>query len=213
METTAFGSWSGPTTRTWTFPLEEKAVVLRTGFKHYPACRHLQEYLRECDGLLKELENGDVVAEIIITGGEDMEKFCARNTRDTADAPVSLPTLFWFQMKGIEPGPRWDVCEEDDLSYQCRHQLANESAITIHTTSGKTLTASGAPTYEETDQTATTLSDVDVVAKFHRLAKPVLDYGVRKRFINPPTSDEDREPNWLYGAMMKSFSDMLQAGP
>ncbi|RUV87136.1 hypothetical protein EOA88_14730 [Mesorhizobium sp. M5C.F.Ca.IN.020.14.1.1] len=188
--------------------LEEKAAVLRTGFKFYPACWHLQEYLRMFAALLGKLEPGEEVAEIAVSGPRDIEKFCERNIPDTADAAVSLPCLFWHLSKGVEPGPRWDVCEEADLGYECRYQLGDARAITVRTNKGKTLTAPVVENYTA-DMTPHSLPDAHVIAKFHRLAKGVLSDDIRDLLINVHAYQADQIPERFYYAMKQSMSQAL----
>lgn len=188
--------------------LDEKAAVLRTGFKSYPACWHVQDYLRVFASLHDKVEFGDEVVEIIVTGPREIEKFCERNVPDTADTAVSLPCLFWFQIKGVEPGPLWDVCEEADLGYVCRYQLGDARSITVRTANSNTLTAPVVENYK-TDMTPHSLSDVDVIAKFNRLASGVLSEEVRGLLINSYVTQSARVPERLYCAIQQTMRQVL----
>src|SRR5690606_627162 len=68
-----------------------KPAVLRTGFKYFPACWHIQEYLKTFSALLAQVPTDDEVLDIVVAGPADIEKFCHGNLGGAADIAFSLP--------------------------------------------------------------------------------------------------------------------------
>lgn len=136
------GMWAMAGTDSWKPSkrlLEEKPAILRLGFKQYPACWHLQEYLKSFEGLLEKLEEDEPVIRVSIAGPKDVEKFCDGRPIGTADLAFSLPALFSLLAAGVKPGPEWEevVVRKLEWSYQEQEERG------IHmTTPRRTISAS-----------------------------------------------------------------------
>ncbi|GLQ12503.1 hypothetical protein GCM10007913_44360 [Devosia yakushimensis] len=167
------GFWRMAGSDRWVFNedvLSKPPAVLRTGFKHYPACWHTQEYLKAFSALLDRVDVGDDVVEIIIFATPDIEKFCDGDPVGAADVAFSLPAMFALLAAGIEPGPLWATSKPQPRA-ECafQHTRSSDCRILIKTSKGQELTASVAAN-SLSDGAKTGLDHDGVLAKFRRLA-------------------------------------------
>lgn len=168
--------------------LGEKPAVLRVGFKHFPVCWHLQEYLKTFAALETP---ADEIAEIVVTGEKAIEKFCDPVPAGTADIAFSLPAAFGLVLSGVEPGPRWDspVDGSAALRHLVRYERADRRTIAIRTHRG---TESGAEvgTSDSVDPAAWGLDEAGVVAKHERLTGPALRDAIATALRDPESVPE-----------------------
>jgi 2-methylcitrate dehydratase PrpD len=106
--------WKNDPARAW------QPGVLRVGFKRYPACWHIQEYIKSMADALTDLPPNDEIAEITVSGPTEVEKFCRSDIITPADVAFSLPATFSLLISGVEPGPQWD--DVDNNSEELRHR-------------------------------------------------------------------------------------------
>ncbi len=122
-----------------------KPAVLRVGFKRFPACWHIQEYLSSLASLLPELPGDDEIAAITVTGPRDVERFTDSDLRGPADVAFSLPGTFALLLSGLEPGPAWGSSAERPriLRYAgLQHfALSEHRSIVVETRGGSRLEA------------------------------------------------------------------------
>jgi len=183
--------------------LFDKVAVLRVGFKTYPVCWHLQEYLKTLSELLASMEPEDDVVELVLTGPKDVERFCQREIISPTDTAFSLPAAFSLLISGIEPGPQWAAFGEGDepLRYRSvfRFELSQERAISLGTRRGFKL-KSAVVASNMNDLALGGLDDAGVVAKHERLADPELRAGAAIALAteNP---NKGGDPRQLYDAL------------
>jgi hypothetical protein len=157
--------------------LGARPAVSRTGFKHFPACWHLQEYLKTFSRLLATIAPDDEPVEIVLAGPAEMQKFCVPEIVGPADVAFSLPATFSLLVCAVEPGPDW--VEVDDrspaLRYRnvFRYERAQARAISVRTRDGFESTVA-VDVSDAADPAAWGLDDAGVRAKHERLADPGL---------------------------------------
>lgn len=172
------GLWRMVGSDRWAFNDEvfnNKPAVLRTGFKHYPACWHTQEYLKTFAALLGKVDAGDDVVEIVVFATPDIEKFCNRDLVGTADIAFNLPAMFERLIAGIEPGPLWESCEPRESERGFQYVRSNDRRIVVKTHQGQELTAP-VELNSMSDAAKSGLDDEGVLAKFNRLADDGLQH-------------------------------------
>lgn len=150
-----------------------KPAVLRTGFKIYPACWHLQQHLRAFSSLLASLPSGDEVVEIVVTGPPEVQKFCPPTLTSTADVAFSLPATFSLLIAGIEPGPLWDFHGGSSSQQAFRFERSDVQTIRIRTRNGFEQSVNVGCS-DGADLAAAGLDEAGVLAKFERLTPPAL---------------------------------------
>jgi hypothetical protein len=166
----------------WNFDrsLFEKPAVLRTGFKHFPVCWHLQEYLRVFAGLLGPIKPDDEVVEIVLVGPQEIERFCERDIFSSADIAFSLPAAFSLLISRVEPGPQWYAVadQSDALRYRnvFRYECSEIRSISLRTRAGHELNAA-VDVSDFLDRAALGLDEAGVLAKHERLTDAVLRDG------------------------------------
>lgn len=191
--------------------LFEKAAVLRVGFKTYPVCWHLQEYLKTLSGLVAKLAPGDEVIELVLTGPKDVERFCQCEISSPTDIAFSLPAAFSLLIAGIEPGPEWAAYGEGDdaLRYRTvfRFELSQDRSISLGTRQGFKL-KSDVVASNMNDLALGGLDDAGVVAKHNRLADPGLRVGTSIA-LSRDGSATGGDPAQLYQAFRKIVASQL----
>lgn len=166
------GFWRMAGSDCWVFNedvLGNSPAVLRTGFKHYPACWHTQEYLKTFSTLLAQVGAEDDVLDIVIFATPDIEKFCDRNLIGTADVAFSLPAMLELLIAGIEPGPLWASHKPQYVERGFQYVRSDERQILIKTRKGRELTAP-VELNSLSDGAGNGLDYEGVLAKFRRLA-------------------------------------------
>lgn len=175
------GLWRMIGSDRWNFNdeiLSNRPAVLRTGFKHYPACWHTQEYLKSLSVLLDQIASQDDVTDITVFATPDVEKFCDPNIIGTADIAFSLPALFECQIAGIEPGPLWQAFKPGRVDRDFAYVQSDDRRIVVRTRRGHELSAP--VELNSMSDGAQYGLDVDgVVAKFSRLASPEMELAAR----------------------------------
>jgi 2-methylcitrate dehydratase PrpD len=188
----------------------QKPAVLRTGFKHFPACWHLQEYLKTFSALLASIAPDDEPAEIVLAGPEEVEKFCERALLGTADVAFSLPATVSLLICAIEPGPQWDCVDDRSAAVRYRdvfrYERADDRAITIRTGDGSELTAA-VDVSDPADPAAWGLDEQGVLAKHERLADPAL------RMEAAAALAVAGVPDRLYDVISQMVADRESASP
>lgn len=147
----------------------KKAAVLRTGFKRFPACWWTQPYLIAFDALLKNLEPGDRITEVLVSATRDIEKFCDEALIGTVDVAFSLPAMFNCQIGKIEPGPEWALAKTSVAVPSFEYRESDSCVISVRTARNVKMSM---PVTENSmvDGAAYGLTDDEVVEKFRRLA-------------------------------------------
>jgi hypothetical protein len=194
--------------------LFDRPAVMRVGFKAYPACWHLQSFLKAFSILLEEIPAGHKVAEIVISGPPADEKFCKPEIKVATDTAFSLPAEFSLMMSGIEPGPKWAMVadgEEGDIVFQhrdlCHYRRSAERSLTVRTDRGAELQRSVAIS-NRADMSPEGLDEAGVLAKHERLAASTLKDGVADAFNSEEGAAHSR-PIELYQAYHQVITDDL----
>lgn len=194
--------------------ITEKPAVLRTGFKHYPVCWHLQAYLKTFSDLLSSMSQEDEVREILLAAPQDIERFCQRKIFNSADIAFSLPSTFSLLMSGVDPGPQWDSVDDtaDVLRYRdlFRFQRSDSGRIFLRTRKGLSLEAP-VPLSDPLDRAATGLDETGVLAKHRRLTDSALRADVADAFALGQLPSEGSVPVHLYGAVDRMLVNLLRA--
>jgi len=173
------GRWHVPGSDDWDLEqhLNEKPAVLRVGFKHFPVCWHLQEYLKALSGLLVSIPQEDEVVEIVLSGPQEIEKFCQHDLIGSTDIAFNLPAAFSLLISRVEPGPEWDAVDDrsDTLRYRdvFRYECSEIRSIYLRTRAGLELNAT-VDVEDLSDPAAQGLDQDGVLAKHKRLTHPIL---------------------------------------
>lgn len=194
------GMWRMVGSDRWSFEQQfsAKPAVLRTGFKQFPACWHLQEYLKAFSGLLDSLASGDDVKEIVVMGPPDVEKFCPPRLTGTADVAFSLPATFDLLMRGIEPGPRWDFYDAAGVVHAFRYERSQARSIQVQTRAGREVTVQVGHC-DGADLAASGLDEAGLLAKYKRLVDPAVGAEALEAIgLDAPL---DAVPQRLYAAL------------
>lgn len=145
-----------------------KPAVLRTGFKHYPACWHLQEHLKAFSRLLASIGPDDPVLQVTVASPPDMEKFFPATLTGTADVAFSLPATFSLLIAGVEPGPLWDFFDDSCVRQAFNFERSDHRMIRVRTRGGAEHTVDVGFS-DGADLAAAGLDEAGVLAKFERL--------------------------------------------
>ncbi|WP_162244431.1 MmgE/PrpD family protein [Burkholderia sp. Leaf177] len=120
-----------------------KPAVMRVGFKRFPVCWFMQEYLKAFADLLMSLAKCEEIVEIVLYGPSNVEKFCEGELLGSADIAFSFPATFSLLVADIEPGPEWDsissTSEHLRFTRVFRYQHSERKAIKLRTGSGSEL--------------------------------------------------------------------------
>lgn len=189
---------------------DDSPAVLRTGFKPYPGCWHTQETLKAFAKLLEEIDEGDEIVEIVISGPADVEKFCNPRISGTADIAFSLPALLERMASRLEPGPLWDHLGEGSSTRVFRYERSDNRNLGLLTRKRRELKIS-IPVSAESDLAPWGLDDEGVTAKFCRFA----DLEMREELLpalsskSPPKMET--VPGTMYRLIMTSATRVLEA--
>lgn len=186
---------------------EQKAAVLRTGFKRYPGCWWTQPYLKSFATLLEQLEPGDKVMEVVVAATPDIEKFCVEALLGTADVAFSLPVMFRCQMEGIEPGPQWVLAEKSVPAPKFEYRKETSCRIQVLTANDRTLSIS-VNKNSIVDSAAHGLSEEEVIAKFRSLTDGDLRQAGELYLLKE--QDRDIVPVDLYRAVIQRLVDLMR---
>ncbi|WFS69434.1 MmgE/PrpD family protein (plasmid) [Agrobacterium leguminum] len=174
-------------------------AISRVGFKHFPACWHLQEYLKTLASVLPQLDEREEIAAITVAGPADVEKFCQQAMLAPADVAFSLPATFSLLISNVEPGPRWDEVADDspELRYKSRFafDLSDKRSIKLETTRGR-IVMSSVEVSDPHDLANRGLDESGVVAKYERLSDPQL-----RSALASGLAESDRGAAELYQAV------------
>jgi 2-methylcitrate dehydratase PrpD len=196
----------------WEESLCDKAAVLRVGFKHFPVCWHLQEYLKTLSKLLGSIAPDDEVLEISLRGPQEIEKFCQRDIFSSADVAFSLPAAFSLLISHVEPGPAWDSVDErsDVLRYRdvFRYERTEERAIFLRTRAGLKLSAA-VDESDLSDPAAWGLGEYGVLAKHDRLTDAPLRAEVAAALAARDTLPPGSPPHRLYSEVDLALLNLL----
>jgi 2-methylcitrate dehydratase PrpD len=104
-----FWAMAGSDSWRWAETRQEDTIpaVLRVGFKRYPACWHVQQYLHVLDQLISDPGPAADVVAIDITGPEDLQKFAEDSLAGPADIAFSIRTLCALVATRVAPGAQW----------------------------------------------------------------------------------------------------------
>lgn len=188
---------------------QRKPAVLRTGFKHFPACWHLQEYLRTFSQLLISMPPGDEVVEITVSGGGEVEKFCQPGIAGPADIAFSLPATFSLLISRIEPGPHWDSFGDDSemLRYRniFRYERSEHRAVAVRTRTGAVLSAE-VDTSDRFDPAGWGLDEHGVLAKHQRWCAPEVSAALATVLPVAKPWEAQRIPDRFYAAINRMLA-------
>ncbi|MVA27099.1 MmgE/PrpD family protein (plasmid) [Agrobacterium vitis] len=188
----------------------DSPAVLRTGFKPYPGCWHTQEILKAFAELLEEIDEGDEIVEIIISGPADVEKFCDPCISGPADIAFSLPALFERMASRLEPGPLWDHLDEGSFTGVFRYERSDTRNLSLLTRKGRELKSS-IPVSVESDLAPWGLNDEGVIAKFSRFADLELRDDLLPALSLKSPSNLESIPGITYRSIMTAANRVLEA--
>ncbi|MBB5788579.1 MmgE/PrpD family protein [Jiangella mangrovi] len=166
-------------------------AILRAGFKRYPACWRLQQYLTVADALLRD-GAGREPTHIEVSGPAGLRKFAEPHVRGPADVAFSLPTLVALLVLGVEPGPAWvadrAVAGTRAVLGRVEVRLAHERAVAVTFADGHRVVAV-VPEDDYARPRDWGLDEEEAEAKFARLAAPVVGAaaaeGLRAALLDP----------------------------
>lgn len=210
------GMWRMAGSDRWAFEeqLEQRPAVLRVGFKPFPVCWHMQEYLKAMSGLLAAMAPGDEAVEIVVAGPQPVEKFCQRDIFASADIGFSLPAAFSLMLSKIEPGPAWYALNErsDALRHRdiVRYDCAESRAIVLRTRRGSELNAA-VDVCDYHHPAAWGLDADGVLAKHERLTDAGLRAGAAAALADGDRSVADHVPERLYRAIESMVAGQRRA--
>jgi hypothetical protein len=193
--------------------LFEKPAVLRTGFKHFPVCWHLQESLKTLSGLLVSMAPDDEVVEIILAAPQDIEKFCQRDIFGSADIAFSLPASFSLLISRVEPGPQWDSLagQTSHLRYRDLFHYERSEARTISLRTRNGVMLDGAVGVSDPlDRAASGLDEAGVLGKHERLTATMLRAETAAALATGNPSSAGGVPHGLYGTIDRMMVDVLR---
>lgn len=169
------GMWRMAGSDQWDFDrhLADTPALLRVGFKPFPVCWHMQEYLKTLSNMLTDLPEDDEMESIVLQGPKEIEKFCATGINGSADVAFSFPAAFSLLISRITPGPAWNSVrgEADALRFinAFRYQYSEERAVSLRTRSGLLLT-SAVDKADSANPAPWGLDETGVLDKHRRLA-------------------------------------------
>lgn len=188
--------------------LFDKTAVLRVGFKRYPVCWHLQEYLKTLSDLLEMMAPGDEVIELVLSGPPAIERFCQLEVLSPTDIAFSLPAAFSLLISGVEPGALWAAFSEGDpvLRYRdiFRFELSDERALTLRTKGGSELKLEVTPS-DHSDLAVGGLDEHGVIAKSQRLTAPELHTATLEA-LEDGESASGGNPDRIYSAFLATIA-------
>jgi 2-methylcitrate dehydratase PrpD len=204
--------------------LHKKPAVLRVGFKQFPACWHLQEYLKTLSKLLMSVAPDDDVVEIVLAGPKEIERFCQPEILAPADIAFSLPATFSLLISRVEPGPEWDSPDShsDDLRYRdvFRYERSEARSISLRMRNGSELNAAVDVSDpfdpvawgldEEGDPAAWGLDEEGVLAKHKRLTDAVLRTDAAAALVAGNPLSPGSVPDRLYSSIDRTMVNQIR---
>lgn len=155
--------------------------IMRGGFKRYPACWHLQQYLAAADRLLRgeSRSDGRAARAVTVRGPRSVQKFDEPSVGGTADVAFSIRTLIALLVLGLEPGTKWASENAIAMTRTLVDQIsveivpAAQAAVEIRWDDG-TCTAIQVADSDYDNPSDWGATTEEVAEKFTRLATPVL---------------------------------------
>lgn len=172
------GMWAMAGSDRWKLEpaLLAKSGVMRVGFKRYPACWHLQQYLTSMSLALAQLPEDDRVESVVVRGPHDVEKFCDDRITGSADVAFSLPACISLLISGVAEGPAWDSFDASSpqLAHRStvRFERSAAAGLEVSTTSRTVELSVGIS--DPMDPARWGLGEAEVVAKHARFTRPQL---------------------------------------
>lgn len=208
------GMWrmAGSDCWSWDSSLLSKPAVLRTGFKPFPVCWHLQQYHKVLSDLLLLKAADDDIIEIVLAAPEDAEKFCPKEVYYSTDMATSLSLSFSLLIAGVEPGPAWGSPDGHGraLRYadRFRYERSETRSILLRTLSGSVLTREVVES-EIYDRSTFGLDEAGVLAKHERWTDAGLRAGVGNA-LAARKSSTGSIPDQLYSAISSMMLNLTQ---
>lgn len=174
-----FWAMAGSDRWQWQQTMSEDTIpaLMRTGFKRFPACWHVQGYLRALDLVLTAAGSDARATAIEISGPHDLQKFAEPGVSGAADVAFSIRTLASVLATRIPPGPEW---VDPATIADCQRLL---KAVTVQRTRHRSVRATFAdgsqvhaavPKGDFSYPYPDGLPEEEVRAKFDRVARPIL---------------------------------------
>ncbi|MCH6163806.1 MmgE/PrpD family protein [Streptomyces marispadix] len=152
-------------------------AVMRAGFKRFPACWHVQQYLVALQSVLRRADEGRSVRHIRIDGPLDLQKFAEPRISGPADVAFSIRTLSALLAGGVEPGPAWVrpdlVASASAPAGQVSVSRTRHRAVTV-TFDDARVQHRTVPRSDSARPHPFGLTESEVRAKFDRLVSPLL---------------------------------------
>jgi hypothetical protein len=168
-------------------------AVMRGGFKRFPACWHVQQYLVALQSVLRRAPGGPAVEHIRMDGPLDLQKFAEPRISGPADVAFGIRTLSGLLAAGIEPGPAWVrpdlVASASALASRVTVTRARHRSVTVTFDDGQVLHRAVLKG-DSSRPHPFGLSESEVRAKFDRLVSPVLGGGPA-RALRESVTDAD----------------------
>ena len=196
------GMWRMVGSDRWNFVVDpsERPAVMRTGFKQFSVCWHMQEYLKAFSKLLQELNDGEDVIGIVQHGPADVEKFCEKELAGSADIAFSYPATFSLLVSKVDPGPVWDSISADSnllrYRYVFQYEQSSTRSIVVHTNAGRKLEIA-VPANDQYDAASTGLDEQGVLLKHARLTDKCLQIEVAAAL----QGTDEEVPHSFYGVL------------
>lgn len=155
-------------------------AVLRAGFKRFPACWHVQQYLTALESVLRRAPEGRTVEHIRIDGPLDLQKFAEPRLSGPADVAFGIRTLSALLAGGVEPGPAWVrpdlIASASAPAREVAVGRTRHRAVTVTFDDGQ-VRHSAVPKGDSARPHPFGLTENEVRAKFDRLVSPLLGAG------------------------------------
>ncbi|WP_308800004.1 MmgE/PrpD family protein [Agromyces silvae] len=153
-----------------------KPGVMRVGFKRYPACWHLQQYLTTMSRALAQLPEGTALDAVVVRGPREVEKFCDHRITGSADVAFSLPACISLLVSGVAPGPAWDAFDDGspELMHRGRVRYEHSAVAALEVVAEGRSLELAVGTSDPLDPAPWGLSEEEVVGKHTRFAQPYL---------------------------------------
>ncbi|MDR5701856.1 MmgE/PrpD family protein [Agromyces aerolatus] len=151
-------------------------AVMRVGFKRYPACWHLQQFLTTMSRVLRALPHDATIESVVVRGPREVEKFCDAGVAISADVAFSLPACLSLLISGVEPGPAWDAFDErsPELVHRGKVRYERSAVAGLEVRAGGRTLDAPVETSDPLNPAKWGLSESEVVGKHHRFAQPYL---------------------------------------
>ncbi|WP_314172127.1 MmgE/PrpD family protein [Streptomyces winkii] len=152
-------------------------AIIRAGFKRFPACWHVQQYLTALESVLRRAPEGRTVRHIRIDGPLDLQKFAEPRIDGPADVAFGIRTLSALLAGGVEPGPAWVrpdlIASTSALAREVTVSRTRRRAVTVTFDDGQ-VQHGPVPKADSARPHPFGLTESEVRAKFDRLVSPLL---------------------------------------